>query len=142
MKKLFTLILFCLACTFISCEDEFNFDYSNPCTTVHGGGVTISTSVSSPDYVGGCSVFYSIQNYSGKVIKYVKISTVFLDTYNKNIKCEVTGRDWIDCTITGPIYETYSCSCSRKFYNYAARKAHITNCLVTFEDGSEVKLNK
>jgi hypothetical protein len=143
MKKFFTAIVLCLVCTvsFTSC-DSYIYDYGNPRTSVSYNGVSITTIVGSPDFVGGCSLNYVIKNNSGKNIKYIEISTVFLDNYNTNIHCEITGRDWIDCKITGPIYNNSEqhTTCSLKFYNYSAKRAHITHCDVIFEDNTKINL--
>lgn len=142
MKKILFVLMLCSI--FTSCSEDYDDYFPQPRSTVSKNGITINTSIGSPNSVGGCNVYFNISNQSEREIKKIYIDVMILDYYNERAYDDISGSSYSSCTITGPIYAftNYTCRNSRLFYAYNAKKTHITYCLVEFADGSELKIQK
>lgn len=142
MKKILFALMLCSI--FTSCSEDYDYYFPQPRSTVSKNGITINTSIGSPNSVGGCNVCFNISNQSEKEIKKIHIDVMILDYYNERVYDDISGSSYSSCTITGPIYAftDYICCNSRLFYDYSAKNTHITYCLVEFADGSKLKIQK
>lgn len=128
MKKIVFIVAFILC--FVSCS-KWDKHYG---TSYSEGGLTLTSSVSSPDYVGGVTVYINVSNNTGKTIKYISIAGDMRNVFDDNVRCEITNNIGMSINITGPIYNganvTYeSGDC---FYNPNATKYCINDVDVTY----------
>ena len=136
MKKYIICLISVIALMLSSCEKEIHH-YGN---CWQKDGVIITSEISSPNSVGGVNVYITIQNYSGKTIKYVSMAGDMRNYFGDNVYCEITRDKGMSIDITGPIddgetqrYVTNDC-----FYNSTAREYCINAVSLQFV-GEEMK---
>lgn len=123
MKKIFTVIVITIMsiATFTSCsKDEFH-EYGD---YYEKDGLIITSSVTSPNSVGGVKINITVQNYTGKTIKYISVAGTLKNYFGDAVYCEVRDQTGMSINITGPIndgdYKKFiSNDC---FYNNTAKE--------------------
>ena len=130
MKKYIICLISVIVLMLSSCEKETQH-YGK---TWQKDGVTITCEVSSPNSVGGVNVYTTIQNYSGKTIKYVSIEGDMRNYFGDNVYCEITGYTSMSQKITGPIYDgqTQKYVTNNCFYNSTAQNYCINKVSLQF----------
>ena len=65
-----SIVFLGLLCSiFASCSEDYDYYFPQPRSRVSKNGITINTSIGSPNSVGGCNVCFNISNQSEKEIK-------------------------------------------------------------------------
>ena len=92
-----------------------------------------------PDQVGGIGTEISLQNVSGKTIKYVTVYLAPFNAVGDQVECTVRGHSVFGIEITGPLtvgqnWEGYS---EGMWYNNSIVEARIDHVHVIYMDGTE-----
>lgn len=140
MKRILTflsiVVLCCAACPKPDDPNYRNYPYKGNGfgTSFTVDGITLQSSVSSPDYVGGVTICVTVTNNTGRTIKYLWINGSMKNTFGDEVYCEIRNRVGMPLNITGPInngqqitYRSNEC-----FYNNTAKQYWIKTFSVKY----------
>lgn len=135
MKKIiFAIAIIFAAISFSSCTKDNDFESHHYGNHFERSGLSVTSSVSSPNSVGGVVVSLTIENNTGKTIKYLGFAGDMKNVFGDNVYCEIRDQIGMQISITGPIYDGdcvtyYSNDC---FYNNTAKTYCINAVSVQF----------
>ena len=136
MKKF--IAFFAIILGFISCtkfdNNYRNYDGCHFGTCFSKEGLTIVSSVSKPNSVGGVTIFLTVSNETSRTIKYISLNGDVQNTFGDAVYCEVWGRTGMPINITGPIYngQTITYQTNDCFYNNNAKTYCINAVSITY----------
>ena len=100
--------------------------------------------LSSPNSVGGCSLHFSYENMSGKVIKYIYTTIVTYNAVNDLVSCRIRDTFMFNGVSTGPVYPNASRSevYENIIYNHSAHHAKLIDMKIVYMDGTSFIANE
>ena len=136
MKKFIMLVIAILSIVSCSKMDKNyrNYDGKHYGTQFSEEGLTLVSSVSSPNYVGGVNVYLNVKNNTGRTIKYLSINGDMRNIFGDNVYCEIWDSMGMPIEITGPIYDGQDITyvTNNCFYNPNAKTYCINAVSITY----------
>jgi hypothetical protein len=129
MKIKYSFITIILSTLLVGCEKLPHCG-----DTIIKENVYVKIDVSESDSYGGCRILITVNNYTNKIIKKIKVETLIKNYYNEPLQDYITNQYYINFQLTGPIKPGITQrQLIDKFYNSSAYYADITECKIIFE---------
>lgn len=138
MKKILIAIV-CMVSICTGCTKEPDIEYHHYGTSFERDGLSVLSSVSAPNSVGGVTVALTIKNYTGRTLKYVSVAGDMRNVFGDQVNCDVTGRCGMSIEVTGPIGngDCVTFYSSDKFYNNTAKTYCINAVSIMYLEDSD-----